>query len=241
MGLAGSRMDIGSVVAAADLSSKQYYAVTLGSGGFSLADAAGEKTVGLLQNAPTSGDACEVCFMGLGLGILGGTVAVDDWLTVDANGKLVATVEHTSHVIGRAMEAGISGDVVTVLVGAAAPASMGSIISIPVDLASLANGDVVTAYTPGFAARIAKLSAVVTVPATTSAKAATLTMKIGSTAVTGGSLALTSANCTPLGNVVNASAVTAARDFVATDTISVVAASVTAFVEGSVVLLIVLK
>lgn len=241
MGVSGDRNLLGSIKANADLSTKQYYAVTISSSGADLANAAGEKTVGLLQNAPISGDACEICFHGIAIGILGGTVSVDDWLTTDANGKLVATVEQTDHVIGRALEAGVSNDRITVLVGTAAQASRGSILSIPVVLSKVANGDVVTNYTPGFAGRIAKFSAIVTDPVTTGSKATTLTLEIGATPTTGGSLALTSANCATLGAVINASAITAARDFSASDTLSVVAASTTAFVEGEIVLQIVLK
>ena len=116
-----------------------------------------------------------------------------------------------------------------------------SILSIPVKLAKLANGDIVTTYTPGFAGVIEKISFVTTDPATTAAKAATLNLEIGTTNLTGGSLALTTAACDTLGKVTDASAVTANNTFGASDTISVEAASVTAFVEGEGVLLIVIK
>jgi hypothetical protein len=72
----------------------------------------------------------------------------------------------------------------------------------------------------------------VTDPATTGAKAATFTPAIGGSATTGGALALTSANCTPVGAGVNGSAITAANTFTATDEITVAASLVTAFVEG---------
>lgn len=116
-----------------------------------------------------------------------------------------------------------------------------SIVSIPIKLAKLADGDIVTTYTPGFAGVIEKVSFAVTDPATTAAKAATLNLEIGTTNLTGGSLALTSANCTPLGKVTDATAITGANVFGAADTISVEAASVTSFVEGEGVLLIVIK
>lgn len=116
-----------------------------------------------------------------------------------------------------------------------------SILSIPVKLAKVANGDLVTTYTPGFAGTIEKISFVVTDPVTTAAKAATLNMEIGTANLTGGALALTSANCTPLGAVIDASAITGGNVFADDDTISVEAASVTAFSEGEGVLLIVLS
>lgn len=118
------------------------------------------------------------------------------------------------------------------------------IVSIPVKLAKLTNGDVVTTYTPGFAGVIEKVSFVVTDPATTADKAATLNLEIGTTNLTGGVITLSSAaggNALTLGKVADGTAITAANVFGAADTISVEAASVTAFAEGEGVLLIVIK
>lgn len=115
------------------------------------------------------------------------------------------------------------------------------IVTIPVNLASITTTqDVVTTYTPGFAGRILKNDFLVNVPVTTAAKLATLNAEIGTTNVTGGTIALTSANCTPMGAVVAGAAITAANSFTATDTISYEAASVTAFAEGSGSIVIVL-
>lgn len=107
-------------------------------------------------------------------------------------------------------------------------------VTIPIDLTSLANGNVnPTAYTPGYKFKILSATFAVNKPATTAAKASTLTMKIGSTSITGFSIALTSANCTPTGALVASSSITAANTGTASDTITLVAASTTAFVEGS--------
>ncbi len=115
------------------------------------------------------------------------------------------------------------------------------VVSLPVQLAAITgNGDVVTEYTPGFAGRVKKMDFVVTTPATTASKAAALNAEIGTTNVTGGVVSLTTANCTPLGAKVLGTAVTAANAFTATDTISIEAASVTAFAEGQGNLLLVL-
>lgn len=127
-----------------------------------------------------------------------------------------------------------------------APSSEGAtgvpvIFQFPILLASIANGDLLTGFTPGFAGKIVGFSAAVTAPATTAAKLSTLNLEIGTTDLTGGSLALTSANMTPLGAVVAATAITAANTFSASDTISIEAASTTAFVEGSIVLTIVMR
>jgi hypothetical protein len=114
-------------------------------------------------------------------------------------------------------------------------ASQTLVRSIPIVLVRHANGSIAARFTPGFAGRIKKLSAYVIDPVTTGAKLATFTPAIGGVATTGGALALTSANCTPVGAKVDGSAVTAGYDFAATDEITLVASAVTAFVEGQVV------
>lgn len=100
------------------------------------------------------------------------------------------------------------------------------------------NVDVVTNYTPGYAFKILSVDFVVTKVVSTGGKAATLNLEIGTTNVTGGAVALTSANCTPLGALIAGSAVTANNTGTASDTISVEASSVTAFAEGDGSLLI---
>lgn len=103
-----------------------------------------------------------------------------------------------------------------------------------IPLADLATGDMITAFVPGYNGRIIGIDAYVEKAATTGSKAATLTPKIGSTNVTGGALALTSANCTPAGVKIAGTAITALNSFLATDTIGIVASSVTTFIEGAI-------
>jgi len=115
-------------------------------------------------------------------------------------------------------------------------------VSLPITLAQITGaGDVLTTYTPGYKFKVLSVDFAVTTVVTTGSKAATLNVEIGTTNVTGGEVALTSANCTPLGAVVAGSAVTAANTGAANATISVEAASVTAFSEGAGVLLIKLQ
>lgn len=154
----------------------------------------------------------------------------------------VAAVADQRLAIGRVVQATSSETTVLVeILSNQLPESqvaVGRIISIPITLAQLANGDVLTAWTPGFSGKIVKVEFAVTVPVTTAAKAATLNLEIGTTNLTGGVVSLTSANCTPLGAVIAGTAVTAANSFGPTDTLSVEAASVTTFVEGAGVLLV---
>lgn len=114
-----------------------------------------------------------------------------------------------------------------------------SIISIPITLAQItAAGDVLTTYTPGYRFKILSFDANVTEVVTTGGDAASLNLEIGAVNVTGGVIALTSANCTPLGVGIAGTAITAGNVGTAADTISIESSSVTAFAEGAVVALI---
>lgn len=115
-------------------------------------------------------------------------------------------------------------------------------VVLSIDLADIANGSIAK-ITPKAAGRIRGFAAVVEKAATTAAKAATITPQIGPvggayTSVTGGALALTSANMTPIGAEVDASAITAANAFTAAQQINLLASAVTAFVEGRVALIL---
>lgn len=113
-------------------------------------------------------------------------------------------------------------------------ASQPVVLTLPVfALAGVSAADVVTTINPGIDGYITYVEWVQGVPVTTAAKAATLNLEIGTTNVTGGTVALTSAACTPLGKVIAGSAITAENRLEKGDTLSVEASSVTAFVEGS--------
>ncbi len=118
-----------------------------------------------------------------------------------------------------------------VSIGAGAGASN---LPFQTDLVDITAADLVTGFKPGYPFKIVSVVFVVDKPATTAAKAATLTTSIGATPITGGVLALTSANCTPKGAVVaSTAAITALNTGSATDTISITGSAVTAFVEGN--------
>lgn len=110
-------------------------------------------------------------------------------------------------------------------------------LAIPMTLATLA-ADVQTSITIPHAFKILQFDAHVTTAATTGSKAATLNIEIGTTNLTGGTIALTSANCTPLGNRIAGAAITGNNTGAAGADISIEASSITAFVEGAIVGLI---
>ncbi len=121
--------------------------------------------------------------------------------------------------------------------GGAAPV-LGSIISLPVQLAAVAAGSIIGAFTPGFAGKILSAQFAVTTPSATAGRAATLQPEITGVATTGGAVGLTTANTNAEGDVVAGSAITGANEFGPADTLSVVASGVTAFAEGQGVLLL---
>jgi len=113
-------------------------------------------------------------------------------------------------------------------------ASLSIVCLVPnISMSTIADGDLVTTITPGFAGKIRSVYWVQDVPVTTAAKASTLNLEIGITDLTGGVVSLTSATCTPKGVVIAGTAITAGNVFKADSTISVEAASTTSFVEGS--------
>lgn len=230
-----------SVIAGADLSAKQYYCVKLNASGQSILSGAGENSLGILQDKPALGQVGSVCCLGKSMAIYGASVTADQNLTPDASGKLVPATGNDA-VVAMAAESGSANDICSVYVvsRATSGAIQKSILTIPIKLAKVANGDVLTEFTPGFPGRIVKASFAVIDPVTIADKAATLNFEINTTNLTGGVLALTSANCATLGAVMNASAITANNVFDADDTISIEASGVTAFAEGEGVVLVVL-
>jgi len=111
-------------------------------------------------------------------------------------------------------------------------------LSIPIELSTIADGDIVTTFTPGFNGRIIDADFITTVVAPTASKVSTLNFEIGTTNVTGGTIALTTVACNTLGKIVAAAAITAGAAFKSSDTVSVEAASTTTFVEGAGVLVV---
>lgn len=105
--------------AGADLSTKQFYVVKdNGSGAAVVVAADTDLPLGILQNAPASGQGCE---LGVGpnvvKGILGGNVAKGDLVGPDGNGKLVKRTvgtDATKYVLGVAGLGGVANDIVPI-------------------------------------------------------------------------------------------------------------------------------
>ena len=89
--------------------------------GMTIAQATGptDKLLGSIDNLPAvTGDDTDVNLMGQHSVKLGGTVAFWDPLTSDANGAAVVSAPGTGvthNIIGRAMKAGVAGDIIPYL------------------------------------------------------------------------------------------------------------------------------
>lgn len=224
---------IGQYAAAADYTAKQFFGVKLSSGVWTVCSTAGERCDGVIRNKPSStGYGPDVVTSGVAKCSAGGTISEMARVTVDSAGEFVAVSGAGQYFLGYALESAVDGDVFPVLIR---PGQVeGFEWAFRLDLASITGaGNVVSAYAPGRAGTITDLSFMVDAPVTTAAKAASLNAEIGGTNVTGGVVALTSANCATQGGIVADTAVTAANTFTSAQTIDIEAASVTAFVEGS--------
>lgn len=94
-------------------------AVTLDATGkiVTVANAVTDKTVGLAQNLVAVGDKTEVALPGGGgKALLGGTVAAGDLLAPTTGGALIASTTENDRMIAMAMEDGVTGDIINVMV-----------------------------------------------------------------------------------------------------------------------------
>ncbi|CAB4145721.1 hypothetical protein UFOVP1219_70 [uncultured Caudovirales phage] len=119
MAYEGSQITIGTLTASADLSAKQYYFVKLASATtVAVCSAVTDKPIGVLQNAPTSGQAAEVCVFGISKISLDGTTVAGNLLGTAADGQaaVYTTTDTTKYVCGQAIEAGAANGIATAFV-----------------------------------------------------------------------------------------------------------------------------
>lgn len=109
------------------------------------------------------------------------------------------------------------------------------------DLADIADGDLVSDLLLNHKFKILESYFVITEAVTTADKLTTLSIDISDVAVTNSAIALTSANCTPAGAKVQNAGALAANTGAANATLTIKAASTTAFAEGKGVLVIAIQ
>lgn len=98
-----------------DFSAKQFHFAKLASGTNVAQSLAGEKAIGVVMNKPKVGDDAEVALLGGGALVkLAGPISAGQSIKSDANGAGVVGAA-TDWCPAIAMEAGIAGDVISVL------------------------------------------------------------------------------------------------------------------------------
>jgi streptogramin lyase len=102
-----------------DLTGKQYHIVKLDSNGkVVLCDAGSDSVIGVLQNEPVNGDTAQVA-LNNGAGTYkvhcGGTIAVGATVGTNSTGKAISNTTAGHGMVGRALEAGVSGQIIEVM------------------------------------------------------------------------------------------------------------------------------
>jgi hypothetical protein len=115
-----------TLIAGADLSAKQYTFVKLNSDGAVIAAAAAtDLPIGVLQNAPTSGQEAEVLVVGGTKIVAGAAIAEGAQVGTSSAGKAVALVagtDTTKYVAGTLLtESAADGNIVTAVINCATP------------------------------------------------------------------------------------------------------------------------
>jgi hypothetical protein len=169
--------------------------------------------------------------------VYGGSVTVGQNLTTNSSGQLVAGASPTTDVVvGVAGISGDSGDIGEVYLdiqsGSPPGVSAGNPVINPVKIAlnGITTGAAIVSGIPvSGAGHVTGFYMVVDTVATLSAKAATITLSTDAGAVTGGVLAMTSANC-KLTAAVASTAISGANSAItASSTITLTASAVTSF------------
>lgn len=103
-----------SLVAAADLSGKQFYAIKIDTNGNAAVAAAGEAGIGILKNNPASGQVASIQVDGISKARAGATIAAGAALASNASGLLV-TATTGQYIVGFAKEAAVVNDIFAVV------------------------------------------------------------------------------------------------------------------------------
>ena len=110
-------IDIGTLTAAADLSSNQYYFVKLASATtVNVCTAITDLPIGILQNTPTSGQAADVRIFGISKASADGTLTAGRWIGTSADSQAAGITpgsDTTVYVMGQAIQAASAGETFT--------------------------------------------------------------------------------------------------------------------------------
>lgn len=219
-------------------------------GTLAICNASGENVAGVIYDTVSTGRSAALVVEAFPVEVdCAGTVTAGEVVQTDANGKAITQV--SGKPAGLALTTATNGvieiwlfptafatqaavtDSSTGTAGTTVAAGTGVYnLVFQFDLADIADGDLVTDWIVGHKFKVLENYFFASEPVTTAAKATTLSIDIGATIITNSSIALTSANCTPAGAKVDNAGVLAANTGSATDTLTIKAATTTAFVEG---------
>lgn len=117
MAYEAAQIKVGNWTASADLSAKQYHFVKMsGAGTVDVTAAITDKTIGVLQNAPKSGEAAEVCVFGITKVTADGNLTAGNLIGTSGDGQadaIVAGTDTTVYVVGQALESAAAGNITT--------------------------------------------------------------------------------------------------------------------------------
>tara|TARA_B100000131_G_scaffold261181_1_gene257252 strand:- start:5509 stop:5898 length:390 start_codon:yes stop_codon:yes gene_type:complete len=113
----GQQIRLGTLKAAADLSSKQYHFVKLASATtVNVCSATTDRAIGILQNDPESGEAAEICIFGISKVVADGTIAFNNVIGTSADSQADAITPGTDTsvtTLGVAIGAASAGETFT--------------------------------------------------------------------------------------------------------------------------------
>lgn len=170
----------------------------------------------------------------------GGLAGSAHYMIVNGNDKWTAGAAQMSLAFGASITVTnktgatlVAGSAVSIFVDQADGNNV-ILLTFAADLANIgAAGDVITDIRPGVAGKIEYFAFVMDKPVTTASKLASFNLEIGTTDLTGGVIALTSALATPRGKVIASTDITGNNAIGAGDVLSIEASAVTAFSEGT--------
>ena len=117
MAYESSLITLGTLTAAADLSSKQFYFVKLASATtVNVCTATTDRAIGILQNAPESGQEADIAIFGVSKVVADGTIAFNNVIGTSADSQADAIVPGTDTsvvTLGIAIQAASAGETFT--------------------------------------------------------------------------------------------------------------------------------
>ena len=110
-------IDLGTLTAAGDLSSKQFYFVKLASATtVNVCTAITDLPIGILQNDPESGEQAVVRIFGISKASANGTIAAARWIGTSSDSQAAGITpgsDTTVYVMGQAIQAASAGETFT--------------------------------------------------------------------------------------------------------------------------------